>query len=204
MSGSTAMRHHAALLGLVALLSLTGCGGSDTSGGASAPSVADQGDNAGGDTSVDAGGDAGSTSYPTQSKKACDVLTDAVAKKVLGKAAPPTGPLPSNSNDSITVTTCSRTNDVDSISKAESATILFRVAKDETGAHSNELVFESLPAGAEQVRGYGEKAFWNPTVGQLNILSNGNWYILSVGPINPRKHTLEETRSLADAIKDQL
>ena len=200
MSGSTAMRHCAALLGLVALLTLGGCGGSDTTGGATAPEVADQGDTAGGDT----GGDAGSTAYPTQSKKACDVLTDAVANKVLGKVAPPTGPLPSNSNDSVTVTTCSRTKDVDSISKAESATILLRVAKDATGAHSNELVFESLPAGAQEVSGYGEKAFWNPTVGQLNILNNGNWYILSVGPIDPRKHTLEETKPFADAIKDQL
>jgi hypothetical protein len=200
MSGSTAMRQCAALLGLVALLTLTGCGGSDTSGGAAAPTVADQGDTADGGASSDEG----STAYPTQSKKACDVLTDAVANKVLGKAAPPTGPLPSNSNDSVTVTTCSRTNDVDSISKAESATILLRVAKNETGAHSNELVFASLPDGAEEVSGYGEKAFWNPAVGQLNILNNGNWYILSVGPIDPRKHTLEEAKTLAEAIKDQL
>lgn len=200
MSGSTAMRHCAALLGLVALLTLAGCGGSDTTGGASAPTVADQGDTTGGDS----GGDNGSTAYPTQSKKACDVLNDAVAKKVLGKVAPPTGPLPQNSNDSVTVSTCSRTNDADNISKAESATILLRVAKDETGAHSNELVFESLPAGSEEISGYGEKAFWNPAVGQLNILNNGNWYILSVGPIDPRKHTLEATKTLADAIKDQL
>jgi hypothetical protein len=196
MPRTRVIRRAASLLAAVALLALTGCGSQDSStpGAPTTKSGASTGDSK-------VSGD--SASYPTQSKKACDVLTEAIAKKLLGTVAPATAPPAGTSSGDVSVTTCARTNSVTG-AQAESASLLMRVAKTETGALSNEAVFDSPPAGAQDVSGYGEKAFWNPQYGQLNILNHGNWYILSIGPIDPRKHHLAVATRFAAAIKDQL
>ncbi len=172
------------------LLVLAGCGG-------------DGDGSSGGDGDADG---AGSTSYPTQTKSACDVLTVRVARGLLGSVARQASPAPDAGSGAVTVSTCTRTNRATNVRKARTASLLMRVAKTETGAKSNETVFDSssIPKGARMVEGYGEKAFWNPAYGQLNILERGNWYILAVGPVDPQKHTLKETEKLADAIADEL
>jgi hypothetical protein len=195
MSGTLVFRRALALFAAVPMLALAGCGTENSATG-------DDGSNATGSTSQ--GDNEDSASYPTQSKKACDVLTEAVAKRLLGSVAPATSPPPGNSSNSISVSTCVRTNTVTSVARSASATLLMRVAKDSTGAQGNKNVFATPPTGSQEVSGYGDRAFWNPAFGQLNILNNGNWYILSVGPIDPKRHTLAETTKLADAIKDQL
>jgi hypothetical protein len=197
MPTTPTIRRALVLVAAVALLALTGCGASrDTSANGTSPTAA--ADDGGGSSAED------STSYPTQPKKACDILTAAVAKSLLGSVAPETAPSPKTSSAHIVVSTCVRTNAVTTVQKSGSATLLMRVARDATGAESNIQVFATPSTAAQPVSGYGEKAFWTPGLGQLNILGHGNWYILSIGPIDPRKHTLAQTLQLADAIKDQL
>ena len=190
-----------AALGLAVLLAITGCGFG--SGGGAPKNVADPA--ASQDISP-----SDERSYPTQTSEACDVLTARAAKKVLGSVGPASTPSPKNSSNDVGVTSCVRTNalslSADADDQAESASLLVRVARTARGAHNNAAVFApgSRPPGSQNVTGYGEKAYWNPTFGQLSILSGGNWYILAAGPINPRQRTLAEAKRLADAIKDKL
>ncbi len=144
--------------------------------------------------------------YPTQTKNACDILTQEVAKSLLGSVADASrAPAVTRSAD-LTVSTCARANAAADLKRSVSVSLLLRAAQTKVGATSNEMVFaaDALPAGATVITGYGDKAFWNPGFGQLNILRRGNWYILSSGSIDPEKHTLAQTRKLADAILDQL
>ena len=177
-------------VGLAALLALGGCGqtkptAAKTDSGSSSPA---------------------DTSYPTQTRKACDVLTAEIAKSLLGSVAAAAPPVPVADSDAVLVTTCVRANAVTGLDKTRSLSLLMRVAKSKVGATANESVFSSasLPTGAQNVSGYGDHAFWNPAYGQLNILKNGNWYILSSGLIDPRKHTLPDAEKLADKIIDKL
>jgi hypothetical protein len=195
MSTRLGLRHAPVLVALLALLSLAGCGsdGGSATGGGTGPAVTSPEDD-----------QQGSTSYPTQARKACDVLTEAIAQKLLGQVSPATTPSQGTSSDDISVSTCVRTSTDTSVAKSASATLLMRVARNATGAQGNRAVFDAPPPGAHEVEGYGDKAFWNPAFGQLNILSDGNWYILTLGPIDQKLHTLEQTRKLADALKDSI
>ncbi|MEO7944005.1 MAG: hypothetical protein ABIR34_11435 [Marmoricola sp.] len=189
----TSIRHAALAGGLVALLALGGCGNNDVTKGAGAKKDTGSSSKAG-------------ATYPTQAKTACEVLTQEVAKSLLGGVSDESSPVRDTGNADVRVSTCVRTTPVADLHKAQSVSLLMRVAKSETGATSNEAVFGpgSLPKRGQDVSGYGEKAFWNPDLGQLNILNEGNWYVLASGPIDPKKHTLTETEKLADAILDRL
>ncbi|MET0997686.1 MAG: hypothetical protein ABWX73_03135 [Marmoricola sp.] len=192
------IRHALTAVGMTALLALTGCGGTNAPKEVAATTE---------ETSAAvAQGSGGDTNYPTQTSEACDVLTPAIAKSVLGSVGEASQPPPATSNDDVRVTSCVRANAAASLDSPRSVSLLMRVAKSVSGARGNESVFAagSLPDGAMEVLGYGQAAFWNPAFGQLNILKNGNWYILTSGPIDPRRHTLAETRILADALVDQL
>jgi hypothetical protein len=193
------IRRGVAAVGLAALLALTGCGG-DSGGGDSGKDSSSKSDGGSND------GGAEDRSYPTQTAKACDVLTEQVAKDLLGSVGPQSPATPDVDSPDIRVSTCIRINAASGVASTRSVSLLMRVAKSETGAESNEAVFAAgtVPAGAEDVSGYGEKAFWNPAVGQLNILDEGNWYILTAGPLDTTKSKLADARKLADAIVDQL
>jgi hypothetical protein len=191
----TSIRHVATGLGLAALLALSGCGAATETTDTAAKT--DIGSSPAAQTTPD---------YPTQAKKACEVLTADIAKTLLGSVGDESAPAPDPGSAGVNVSSCVRANTVVGFDKTRSVSLLMRVATSQTGAESNESVFTtgSLPTGAQQVDGYGDKAFWNPAFGQLNIFENGNWYILSSGQIDPRTHTLADTLKLADALKSQL
>ncbi len=136
-------------------------------------------------------------------KKACDILTLDEATKVLGagaKGGSSNTDAPTES-EHLTVSTCTYDNNDDS----KTATILVRAAKSSKGIESNQRAFGSdKPADAQDVAGYGDKAFWSPQFGQLNVLKNNNWYIISNGPLNPAGNTLNEAKQLADLIISKL
>lgn len=189
--GST--RRGVAAIGLAALLALTACGGGNGGGTEK-------------DTSSKSDGGSEDRSYPTQTAKACDVVTEKVTKDLLGSVGPESPATPDVDSPDIRVSTCIRVNAASGVSTTRSVSLVMRVAESETGASSNEAVFASgaRPAGAQEVSGYGEEAFWAPTMGQLNILNKGNWYILTSGPLDTTKSKLADTQKLADALADKL
>lgn len=83
-----------------------------------------------------------------------------------------------------------------------------RSAKDSAGAASNKSVFTSagMPSGAQVVQGYGDNAYWDPSLYQLNILKGNNWYILTnytgTAPANGTA-TLAMAEQLTQALKLQ-
>lgn len=139
--------------------------------------------------------------------KACDVFTLDDAKKVLGDTAQKpeeTQPAEASSND-IDVSQCIYQQPADTIAAIKTqkqASLLVRGAKTKTGAESNKDYFNGTtkPQGVQEVSGYGDTAFWNPQFGQLNILKGNNWYILQVGVSTPGNRTVDEAKTLADAL----
>ncbi len=141
-------------------------------------------------------------------KKACSIFTLADAKKLLGDSAKGGQTNSSTSSDDLAVTTCTYTKDAGSnapVTGSKSATLLVRAPKTDQGENSNQNQFGPLkPTNVQDVSGYGDKAYWDPQYGQLNILKNANWYILSYGPITPADRTLGQTEQMADLLVSKL
>lgn len=131
---------------------------------------------------------------------ACDVLTLDTAKKVVPGVVASDAQSSDVSSDSIVVSNCNYYDAANKISLG----LLVRGARDELGAKTNIGQFDPIPAGAQSVSGYGDKAYWDPTFGQLNILKNRNWYILNNGPVMPASRTLGAAKKLADAVISKL
>ncbi len=139
----------------------------------------------------------------TGDKKACDVLTADDATKVLGttaQAGSTNSDEPTEGPD-VVVSTCTYSDGSSAIGQSKTVSVLVRAAKSTDGAESNTSQFgDQKPSGAQEVTGYGEAAFWNPAFGQLNVLKNGNWYILSNGSIKAADRTVDQAKQLADVI----
>jgi hypothetical protein len=144
-------------------------------------------------------------------KKACDILTEADAKQLLGSDITGGTTSVNAATADIDVSTCVYTQQfppntpISSVKEALSAKLLVRAAKSDTGALSNASQFgERKPADAQDVSGYGDKAFWWPGVGELHILKRSNQYILSYGKASPADRTLEQAKKMADLLIDKL
>lgn len=141
-------------------------------------------------------------------KNACDILTEETVKTILGESTSKADA--SNnadaSSDDIALSQCVYSESLDqgniSPQTQQSASLLVRSPKTEAGRQANTAVFVSgaMPQGADEVDGYGEKAFWNTDFGQLNILKEGNWYILEFGVSVPTNRNLEDTKKFADVV----
>jgi hypothetical protein len=150
-----------------------------------------------------------SSSQPVaKPKQACSIFTLAEAKQLLGTTAKGGDNPASGSSDDLSVTTCSYIQDTGnntSVTSSKSATLLVRAPKTSTGVTSNQNQFGPLkPADAQPVAGYGSVAYWDVQFGQLNILKNNTWYILSYGPPTPSARTLDQTKQLADLLVDKM
>jgi uncharacterized membrane protein len=128
--------------------------------------------------------------------KACEAFPLTVAQALSTGATGSDTLSTDTSTDSIVVSNC---NYYDSAAKI-SLGLLVRGAKDAAGASTNHAQFDSLPAGSQQLSGYGDKAYWDPTFGQLNILKNNNWYILTNGQAVPSSRNIDDAKKLADRI----
>lgn len=148
----------------------------------------------------------------SQLAKACDILTEDIAKSVLGGTVSKGDEAGSatSSSDDIAVSQCSYTQvsgeTVVSADSVRSANLLIRSARTETGKQANYDAFSEgkTPQNVEIVEGYGTKAFWNPDFGQLNVFDEGNWYIIEFGSTIPSSRTLNDTKNFANTIVDKL
>lgn len=140
-------------------------------------------------------------------KDACNYLTADVAIKLLGAGAEKgTGSTPVASDD-ISVSTCVYTSktgaSLEAVKNMRSATLLVRSPLTATGAASNDEPFDNQKTGTIKVNGYGEKAYWDPELGQLNVLKGGVWLIISLGKTTIADKSLDESKQLADLIVPQ-
>lgn len=134
---------------------------------------------------------------------ACKIFTLADAKQLLGSTATGGNSNSNTSSKDLTVSTCVYTPDNGTVAAAslKTARLMVRSPSTDTGAKSNQRQFSNLkPLDSQIVAGYGQDAYWDPQYGQLNILINNTWYILTYGSPIPAERTLDQTRQMADII----
>jgi len=140
---------------------------------------------------------------------ACQRYTLADAKQLLGKDAnASTSPIYDSSGANLYTSSCTYTTQAipgQTNTRKTSSTLLMRQPKSDKGTLSNQNEFGSLvPATAIPITGYGDKAFWDPTHGELNILKGNIWYVLSIGPATPADRGLDQAKSMADLLLPKL
>jgi len=153
-------------------------------------------------------GSAATSATPAAVDKACQVFTLAEAKTLLGDSVKG-GPKPvAATSADLEVSTCTYIQSSGSgvsVASRKTASLLVRVPKTDKGLASNNNEFGPLkPPTVQEVDGYGDHAYWDADHGQLNILKNNNWYVLSYGPTSPSDRSLDQTRQLADLLIDKM
>jgi hypothetical protein len=143
-------------------------------------------------------------------KDPCAFFTLTDAQKLLGKSAQKGGvpPIARSSSKDTDITTCSYTQPTASISGGPVSTpnttaVVVGTPKTNLGKNLNDYEFNQyLPTtSAEVVSGYGDKAYWDSTLGVLNVYKNNKWVIISNGSIkSPQNRTLDDAKKLADIV----
>lgn len=134
---------------------------------------------------------------------ACKIFTLESAKQVLGEGATTNSPVNQGaSSDDIKVSSCYYGNESSSSpSDMNVAGVLVRAPLTQVGVESNKEAFSGTrPEGSQPVSGYGQDAYWNPEVHQLNVLQDNNWIIISNGKANIKNNTLEDAKKVADKL----
>ena len=140
--------------------------------------------------------------------KACLIFSAADAKTLLGGNVKGGQSTVTDTSPDLDISTCTYNQSTDtgvSVSGRKSASLLVRVPETNKGIASNNNEFGPLkPSTVQDVAGYGDQAYWDAVHGQLNILKNNNWYILSYGPASPASRSLQQTQQMADLLIDKL
>lgn len=154
------------------------------------------------------------TNQPTTSKfqSACDVFTLEIAKKHLGEGArlgDTTASDDSTEGDHVITSSCLYDAGEDSL---ESRNIQLITAKTTTGEEWNRNNYEQAPfetaefseeqpPALVQIVGLGDKAYWNPQMGQLNVLiENGKYWLTVQGSINDTQAEIDHHKEMASEI----
>lgn len=142
-------------------------------------------------------------------KPACKYFTLTDAKQLLGDGAKAgTNPVYESLGSNVYTSSCTYTlepplSQAAAVKKA--ATLVVRQPKADKGLQSIQSEFGALkPVDAQDVGGYGDSAFWDADKGELNILKNNNWYVLSIGPSTPSQRSLDQAKAMADLLLPKL
>jgi hypothetical protein len=141
--------------------------------------------------------------YQYQPADACSIFTSLKAEDLLGNNVIDLGTnSPVVTGDTAT-SQCSYTDTNPDKTKMVEAAIAIRSAVDDKGILKNKTDFASSKPkmNVENVTGLGSSAYFNETLGQLNILEGRNWYILSFGVgASPQDNTLAKDTTLAHKV----
>lgn len=148
----------------------------------------------------------GSTKVTYVPIDACDVLTEGIAKEVIGSNLQKT----SASSNTITtadiaVSSCNflsklDPSDTSDVPKISGASLLVRVAKTSVGAESNRAQFLIKDKDVQAIAGIGDDAFYNPAFRQLHILKGNNWYIITAYKDSITNSSLDINKKLAQKL----
>ena len=135
-------------------------------------------------------------------------MTTDIAKTLVGDTAVK-GDLPAKqtSTKDVSISSCVYTARIDpsggiKISNTKGVTVLIRAAKTSTGNGSNKSQFNTnRPSDMRDVDGPEDKEFFNPQLGQLNVLKGGNWYMIANYSGTAGNGTLAIDKQLADLLK---
>ena len=134
---------------------------------------------------------------------ACDLLTEQKAKEMLGDQVLHQNPANPTLQADVATSKCAYTDANPEQDQMKIAALAVRSAVNDKGSEKNRAEFAAAKSarGVEAVKNVGESAFFNPELGQLNILKGRNWIITSYGTGSaPQTNTLEDARELAQKI----
>lgn len=142
-------------------------------------------------------------------KAACDIYTLDIAKKYLGATAKKGDTASSDSEiegPETIISTCLYEN-ADEISKIINIQLI--AAKTAAGKSWNKNTFETAPnevakisggkpPALKQISGIGDKAYWNPSMGQLVVLIDDSKYFLSIqGSLRDKEPEIKKHEEMA-------
>lgn len=141
-----------------------------------------------------------------QPVKACDLFTIKEAHTLLGKDVVGNVTDPVVAGDTAT-SKCSFTTlsaDENAVTVAAVA-VRSAVSKKGIAKNTDDFVTTAAQTGNQPVTDLGDKAYFNPTRGQLNILDGRQWLIISYGQgTAPEANTLDKDTELAHIVLDNL
>jgi len=134
---------------------------------------------------------------------ACDIFTSSEAKELLGKDAISTNKTEPLQYENVSVSSCGYAQNTLDGSTMRVAAITVRSGINDTGVAQNKDEFTKSysRSNVEVIEGIGDKAFYAPERGQLNILKERNWIVLSHGVgAAPHANTKEDLLLLASKV----
>ncbi len=142
-----------------------------------------------------------------QPSKACDLFTPAEAQSLLGDRviSVDTTKEPQISG-SVATSKCSYTNETADATNIIVAAVAVRSGINDEGVIKNSDDFAAAKANnsSGSIQGIGESAYFNQSVGQLNVLDKKNWIIISYGyGASPESNTPEKAVELARLVLDK-
>lgn len=130
-------------------------------------------------------------------EKACDMLTMAEAKELLGANTMLSGTTDPKLSGTTAVSKCGYTDGNTDTEKMIVAALMVRSGVNDEGVALNKSQFANgRPENTETVNDVGESAYFNKENGQLNVLDGHNWIIISYG-----QGTAQEANTIEDAVE---
>lgn len=131
---------------------------------------------------------------------ACAIFTQEEAVELLGERASRSGGSEPELTGNFAVSRCGYSDGASEKDELKVAAISLRAAINDQGIEQNKTDFTAgqQDPGVEILTGIGDEAYFNAGSGQLNILSDKNWYILSYGVgSSPLSNTVEDAAEMA-------
>lgn len=138
-----------------------------------------------------------------QPSVACSLLSKDEAKEMLGDQVLDRAPASPTLQNDVATSKCSYTDMNPEQDQMKVAAIAVRSAVTDKGTDKNKREFAAakLNPGMQTVNNVGDNAFFNPELGQLNILKGRDWIILSYGVgADPKSNTLEDAIELSQKV----
>lgn len=135
--------------------------------------------------------------------KACDLFTPSEAQDLLGDKVISVDSKEPTIADETSASRCSYTDSNPDKNKMIVAAIAVRAGLTKNGIEQNKKDFEAKrpTRGAETVKDLGDSAYFNKSLGQLNILDGRKWIIISYGVgSSPETNTLDKAKELAKVV----
>jgi len=135
--------------------------------------------------------------------KACDLFTPAEAQDLLGDKVMSLNSNEPTISDDMATSKCSYTDNNPDKDKMKVAAIAVRAGTSSKAVQQNKTEFAAgRPSkGTKTVKNLGDSAYFNKSVGQLNILDGSKWIILSYGVgATPQDNTLDQATDLAKKV----
>jgi hypothetical protein len=138
-----------------------------------------------------------------QPAKACDMLTPAKAQDLLGNKVISVDTNAPVIDGDVATSKCSYTDSNPVQNQMIVAAIAVRSGINDKGVaqNKNDFAAKKPTTGTEPVNNLGDSAYFDQTLGQLNVLKGRNWIIFSYGVgASPEANTLEKALNLAHKV----